>query len=161
MGRGQDTEGIRTVGEVSQLESHVGFWLRFVSNHVSGRFRKLVEGAGVTVSEWVALRSLHGEGATSTDLVESLGLTKGAVSKVVERLAQKGLVERVQDPRDGRVQRLALTPAGRELVPRLAALADANDEHYFGVLAPESRLLLEQLLRELVRAHRLTQFPTE
>ena len=44
--------------QVSELESHLGFWLRYASNHVSGEFQKQVEVNGVSVSEWVALRRL-------------------------------------------------------------------------------------------------------
>ena len=42
--------------ECSTLEAHVGYWLRFVSNHVSQAFRRKVEARGVSVSEWVAMR---------------------------------------------------------------------------------------------------------
>ena len=47
----------------SSLQSHVGFWLRFVSNHVSHAFKLKVETRGVTVAEWVVLRSIvrHGK----------------------------------------------------------------------------------------------------
>jgi DNA-binding MarR family transcriptional regulator len=56
---------------------------------------------------------------------------------------------------------LSLTAAGRRLVPRLAALADENDAHFFGTIAPETRDQLTALLRQLVQQHGLTQVPTE
>ncbi|MET0411389.1 MAG: MarR family winged helix-turn-helix transcriptional regulator [Polyangiaceae bacterium] len=149
-------------GAVSELEAHLGFWLRFVSNHVSDRFRRLVEERGVTVSEWVALRTLYASDSSSARaLVESLGMTKGAVSKVLDRLERKKLVRRVADPDDGRAQRIALTAAGRKLVPALATLADENDAHFFGQLAPVARRALAETLRELVRTHQLSEVPTE
>ncbi|MEG2964613.1 MAG: MarR family transcriptional regulator, partial [Janthinobacterium sp.] len=43
---------------VSELEAHLGYWLRFVSNHVSHSFQKKAEANGVTVSEWVVLREM-------------------------------------------------------------------------------------------------------
>lgn len=148
--------------EVSELEAHLGFWLRFVSNHVSGRFRQQVEERGVTVSEWVALRTLYASSSsTAGALVESLGMTKGAVSKVLDRLERKKLVRRIADPGDGRAQRIALTAVGRKRVPGLASLADENDAHFFGQLSPGARRALAETLRELVRAHQLTQVPTE
>jgi DNA-binding MarR family transcriptional regulator len=153
----------KPTSQVSELEDHLGFWLRFVSNHVSGRFRGLVEQTGVCVSEWVALRALYDAdgGGTARALIESLGMTKGAVSKILDRLEQKGLVKRRADPEDARAQQIVLTAGGRALVPRLAALADANDQHFFGHLAPQARRELVQTLRELVRVHELTQVPTE
>ena len=79
----------------SPIEAHLGFWLRFVSNHVSIRFQKLLEAEGVSLTEWVALRTLLGqEGVSHTQLIEALGMTKGATSKVITRLQDKGLAER-------------------------------------------------------------------
>ena len=147
---------------VSELDTHLGFWLRFVSNHVSGQFKKLVESNGVSVSEWVALRQLFNAGdAAPFDLIDALGMTKGTVSKVVSRLEDKGLVERALVESDGRARQIVLTPAGRALVPRLAALADHNDEAFFGHLSPEQRAHLVQAMKDLVRMHRLKQLPTE
>lgn len=116
----------------------------------------------MTVSEWVALRSLYAlESSTTSALVNALGMTKGAVTKVVDRLVHKGLVARAPDPTDGRIQRVALTRAGRGLVPKLAALADANDEHFFGHLSPQERRALVKTLHEVVTRHGLTRIPTE
>lgn len=148
--------------QISRLEDHLGYWLRFVSNHVSARFRRLVEANGVTVSDWVAMRLLYGANPLSSGaLIEALGMTKGAVSKLVDRLEHKRLIRRSPDLADGRVQRISLTATGRRLVPRLAALADENDTHFFGDIAPETRGQLAALLRQLVERHALTQVPTE
>lgn len=69
------------------LESHLGFWLRSVSNHVSTRFAELLAGHEVTVSEWVALRTLYAQPETRhAALIEALGMTKGAASKILTRL---------------------------------------------------------------------------
>jgi DNA-binding MarR family transcriptional regulator len=42
-------------------------------------------------------------------------LSQPALSRLIDRLAERGLVERRPDPADGRGVRLALTPAGRDL----------------------------------------------
>lgn len=152
----------RDGAQVSDLESHVGFWLRFVSNHVSGRFGRLIEDRGLTVSEWVALRRLLATGPSTTSaLIDALGMTKGAVTKVVDRLVAKRLVARTLEPSDGRIQRVALTRAGRALVPQLAALADENDAHFFGHLPARERAALIDSLREIVGRHDLRRVPTE
>lgn len=144
----------------STLEDHVGFWLRYVSNHVSGRFRTLVESQGCTVSEWVALRTLYDdEGASATELIHALGMTKGAVSKIVDRLEKKGLARRQFDERRARGQRLVLTRKGLELVPRLAALADENDAHFFGHLERREQQALVRACKALVEHHRLAATP--
>ncbi len=60
-----------------------------------------------------------------------------------------------------RAQTLALTPAGRALVPELAALADANDSEFFGGLTPEERAALTRILRGIVERRGLTRIPVD
>jgi DNA-binding MarR family transcriptional regulator len=145
----------------SPLEAHLGFWLRFVSNHVSTRFQQLLEEKGVSVTEWVALRTLWSQEATThAALIEALGMTKGAASKVVSRLEEKGLAERKLADGRAREQSLGLTATGKVLVPQLAALADANDTHFFGHLPAAERAALRQSMQALVRHHQLKEIPT-
>ena len=145
---------------VSALDAHLGFWMRFVSNQVSAEFERAVEARGVSLSEWVALRTLYDQdGTTHAALMASLGMTKGAVSKVVSRLQDKGYVTRTSHEADARAQVLALTRAGRALVPALARDADANDERFFGHLCARQRRDLAALLQQMVQQHRLEQVP--
>lgn len=140
--------------DVSELEAHLGYWLRFVSNHVSHAFTLKVEARGVTVAEWVLLRELlQADGRKPSDLADKLGMTRGAISKLVERLRRKKLVKRSMAKGDRRFQTVALTVAGRKLVPVLAALADENDREYFGHLGREDASRLVSMLKEVVRRH--------
>lgn len=145
----------------SPLEAHLGFWLRFVSNHVSLRFQQLLEEKGVTVTEWVALRTLWSQDETThAELIQALGMTKGAASKVVSRLEEKGFTWRQLVEGRTREQSLGLTIAGKALVPQLAALADANDAHFFGHLPAAERQALTLAMQALVQHHQLKDIPT-
>lgn len=146
----------------SGLEDHLGFWLRFVSNYVSARFRRLLEEEGSSVNEWVALRCLFNRRETThAALIQALGMTKGAASKIVSRLEAKGLAERRLADGSSREQVLVLTKAGTALVPRLAALADQNEEHCFGHLGKQRRRELLREFQALVAHHQLKEIPTE
>ncbi len=71
---------------VSDLKKHVGFWLRFVSNHVSHAFARKLQASGVTVAEWVVMREMFDEKEISPGVVaERIGMTRGGVSKLVAR----------------------------------------------------------------------------
>lgn len=147
---------------VSGLHDHVGFWLRFVSNSVSQGFARKVETLGVTVAEWVILREMYDrKDVAPSDLAEAVGLTRGAVSKLVDRLVRKRLLLRMDSEGDRRYQSLALTPVGRRLVPKLAALADRNDEEFFAALSPRERKALLVTLRNLVAVHGLSSTPID
>jgi DNA-binding MarR family transcriptional regulator len=133
-----------------------------VSNAVSQSFARKVDREGVTVAEWVFLRALYDAGQVAPSrLAEGMGMTKGAISKLADRLLEKSLIERRANPGDKRAHTLALSRAGRKLVPRLAALADENDEEFFGALASDERRRLEQLLRKIVKARELTDVPVD
>lgn len=146
----------------SDLTDHLGYWLRYVSNHVSQAFARKVEVHGVTVAEWVLMRQLlEEETLAPSRLAERMGMTRGAVTKLADRLIAKSLLARAANPQDGRAQTLSLTPAGRALVPGLAALADANDAEFFEHLAPEDRTALLRILRETVEKHSLKSLPVD
>lgn len=138
--------------EVSNLQAHIGYWLRFVSNHVSQAFKFKVEARGVTVAEWVLLRAMLEAGESNpSELADRLGMTRGAISKLVERLCKKKLVRRSAVKADRRFQTVALTAAGRRLVPVLARLADENDREFFGHLDRQDAAWLVSMLDEVAR----------
>lgn len=144
----------------SHLTSHLGYWLRFVSNHVSHAFARKLDGAGVTVAEWVVLRELYGEdGLAPSRLAERLGLTRGAVSKLADRLLAKQMLVRRDNPADARAHTLALSPGGRDLVPRLSALADRNDAEFFDHLTAEDRATVERVMKGIVQRRGLKDVP--
>jgi DNA-binding MarR family transcriptional regulator len=151
-----------TPPRASELTDHVGFWLRFVSNHVSNAFARKVEAFGVTVAEWVMMRQLLDvEALAPSRLADRMGMTRGAITKLADRLIAKALVMRTADPEDGRAQTLALTPKGRALTPKLAGLADANDAEFFDHLAPEDRTALIRTLREIAEKRGLKDLPVD
>ncbi|WP_141734472.1 MarR family winged helix-turn-helix transcriptional regulator [Oligoflexus tunisiensis] len=148
---------------VSPLQSHIGFWMRLVSNNVSQAFARKLESTGVTVAEWVVMREMYGEAGLTTpsQVADLTGLSRGAVSKLLERLLQKGYIGRTESTIDRRYQDIRLTAEAQELVPRLAALADQNDDEYFTPLTEAERKQLTRILKKLARVHSLTSAPIE
>lgn len=145
----------------SELKSHIGFWMRVVSNQVSQAFAKKLESSGVTVAEWVVLREMYaGNDITSPSVVAELtGLTRGAVSKLIERLLQKSLVIRAEAEGDRRYQDIRLTKVAITLVPKLAAIADENDEEFFSILTKNEKTELKAILQKIAKLKKMTQMP--
>jgi len=150
------------MNEVSDLTAHTGYWLRMVSNAVSQDFARKVAAEGVTVAEWTFLRALYdAEAMTPSALADRMGMSRGAISKLADRLVHKALISRDGHADDRRMQTLSLTAAGRDKVPALAALADRNDAEYFGVLGDEERAALGRLLRTLADRRGLKTVPVD
>ncbi|HXC96833.1 MAG TPA: MarR family transcriptional regulator [Edaphobacter sp.] len=152
----------RDAQQVPQLESHLGYWLRRVSNAVSGSFARALQEKQTSVAEWVLLRELHERGQTAPgELADSLGLTRGAVSKIVDKLDAKGWIQMDAKEGDCRFRLLSLTRAGRRSLPVLAEIADQNDARYFDCLSAREKSTLRELLAKLADRNRIHDVPTE
>ena len=145
-----------------QLESHLGYWLRRVSNAVSGSFSRALQERQTSVAEWVLLRELHERGQTAPgELADSLGLTRGAVSKIVDKLDAKGWIQTDAKEGDSRFRLLSLTRAGQRSLPVLAEIADQNDAAYFDCLTATEKSTLRELLIKLADHNHIHDVPTE
>ncbi len=147
---------------VSGLTAHLGYLLRLVSNHVSHAFARRLAAKNVTVAEWTFVRVLYDEEPVSPSaLAKTMGLTRGAITKLADRLIAKGLVARKSDQKDRRAQTLRLTAKGERIAPDLAAIADENDAHWVGVLSGDERDALERLLKDMAARFAMTSLPID
>lgn len=148
--------------QISGLESHLGFWLRRVSNAVSRAFSRALQEKQTSVAEWVLLRELFERGPSAPgELAEISGLTRGAVSKIIDKLEAKGWIQADAKEGDGRFRLLSLTREGRRNVPALAKVADTNDARFFDCLDQPEKKALRELLTKVAAHNRIHDVPTE
>ena len=84
------------------------------------------------------------------DLIPHLLLSQPSVSRLIDRLAARGLVEKLPDERDARGTIVALTPVGWELFKRVAVVhADSIARRVGGALSPAELEQLAELCRRL------------
>lgn len=144
------------------LEAHLGYWLRRVSNHISAAFARSLQEQHVSVAEWVVLSEVADRPEVRpAELADRLGLTRGAVSKVLDKLERKKWITRQTMADDNRVQLLSLTRQGQRVRPQLAEIADRNDERFFGCLDTKEQETLRRLLRKLIEVHHIRDVPVE
>lgn len=137
--------------KASRLEMHVGYWLLCASSQVSHALSRELSDMGITLSEWLVLRELFDGDRRPSAVAAKFGLTRGALSRIAERLVSNLLVTQVSIGEDRRGRMLALTEQGRAMVPILAAIADANDEEFFGSLDEVTRGRFVAVLRRIIR----------
>lgn len=148
--------------DVPKLERHLGYWLRRVSNVVSGEFARSLQAKQTSVAEWVLLCELHERShATPGELAAVLGMTRGAISKVVDKLQEKRWIQTQSKLADNRVQLLSLTHRGRHNLPILGKAADENDSRFFSCLKPSERLALQKLLVKIAENNQIRAIPTK
>jgi DNA-binding MarR family transcriptional regulator len=144
------------------LERHLGYWMRLVSNQVSSEFARALSDHAISVAEWVALNRIEGtQSLTSSVLSASMGMTRGAVSKILEKLEAKSLVIRGASPDDSRAQFLSLTREAKRLLPVLRKIANSNDARFFSTLDESERTSLLSILRKLAEIHEIRSIPVE
>ena len=78
---------------------------------------------GISRAQWaVLIRIDRTEGLKQSELAEMLDLQPITLTRLLDRLADNGLIERRADPNDRRANRLYLKPAAKPLLERLAEL---------------------------------------
>jgi MarR family transcriptional regulator for hemolysin len=95
---------------------------RLLRNYIDHRAKE----RGTTRAQWIVLfRLRQHEGLSQVDLADVLELQPISLVRLLDRLVEHGLLERRQDPRDRRANRLFLTASGRQLVDDLDSVRDA------------------------------------
>jgi len=79
-----------------------------------------------------------GEGLSMGVISQEQVLTTGGATRLVDRMAAAGLVERAEDPGDRRSRLVRLTPLGQQTVVRAARVHAENIERYFVAPLPAS-----------------------
>lgn len=102
--------------ELAFVINDVGRLLRTLADHKASRF-------GMTRAKWAVLVRLERfEGLKQAELAEMLDLQPITLTRLLDGLADNGLIERRADESDRRAKRLYLTPAARPLLTRLGVL---------------------------------------
>ena len=121
---------------------------------------------GISRAQWaVLIRIERSEGLKQSELAELLDLQPISLTRLLDRLADNGLIERRADPNDRRANRLYLTPAAKPLLGRLTELgADMMETVLDGLDAKSIDRMLSELgmLKDnLRRAISATAHPQE
>jgi MarR family transcriptional regulator for hemolysin len=102
---------------------------------------------GISRAQWAVLvRIGRHEGLKQTELADILDLQPISLTRLLDRLAENGLIERRADPNDRRANRLYLKPAAK---PLLDQLADLGADMMETVLDGISTASIERMLKEL------------
>jgi DNA-binding MarR family transcriptional regulator len=115
--RARAAAAVTSLDEVGDL---VGTLMGLVHRRSAGSTLALMNAAGLTMAQMVALYVLDHLGPQSVTAIASfLNLSPAATSHLVDRLVTSGFVGRTEDQEDRRQKRIAITAAGRSLAARV------------------------------------------
>jgi DNA-binding MarR family transcriptional regulator len=111
-----------------------------VMRRSGGDFLAELDQHGVSLSQLKALHALQNHDELSVKQVgEQLGLSLPAASRSVDGLVQRGLVDRFECAADRRSRLVRISPAGAELLDRVARARFAGIEEFVATLSPAER----------------------
>jgi DNA-binding MarR family transcriptional regulator len=104
-------------------------------------------GHGVTRAQWkVLFRLSRNPGMRQIELADMLDIEPITLSRIIDRLEESGLVERLSDPTDRRAWRLHVTAKARPLIEKLRGIADEMLAEAFAGIDPKDIEITRQVL---------------
>ncbi|HXC20965.1 MAG TPA: MarR family winged helix-turn-helix transcriptional regulator [Steroidobacteraceae bacterium] len=133
----------------------VGYLVKRAHSLMLDIMEPVIEQRGFSFIQYVVLTCLNdGIAVNPKDICTQYRHDSGALTRVIDQLAERGLLERVRRDRDRRKVELQLTPAGRETIESLIPLVvDKLNE----VLTDFSKAEVQELLRLLVKLNTTLQ----
>jgi DNA-binding MarR family transcriptional regulator len=138
---------------IGTRRSCASYWVRHAQVRFNENFAKLLEEWSLIPSEWAVVRELYRPGCRSTvELGQVFGMSKGGMSKLIDRLIEKDYVRKEVSEFDRRFRPIALTEFARERVPFLARMEKSLDREFFGQLKGRGRYRLRKCLKRTLTA---------
>lgn len=139
-------------------QDSVGYWLTYALRLFSTAFSEVLrthcvergKSYVITPPQWGMMAFLYrSEGLTIGSIAQKLGVEGPAVTGIVTRLEQSGLVERVHTREDRRIVTVSLTPEGQDIIRSLEPVVAEFNER---LLSKDQRQALLEQLYHLIAA---------
>jgi DNA-binding MarR family transcriptional regulator len=132
-----------------RAQKSVGYLIKRAHSLMLDAMEPVLEARGFTFIQYVILAWLRdGIAVNPKDICFQYRHNSGALTRVIDQLAERGLLERMRRNRDRRKVELQLTPAGRETIASLIPLVvDTLNRS----LADFSSAEVEEFLRLLIK----------
>ncbi len=125
----------------------IGFLLHDVARLLRKRFEQRAKGLGLTRSQWQTLAYLsNNEGIHQAGLADILEIEPITLVRILDKLAERGLIERRQHPTDRRIWLLYMRDEARPLLVEMRKIGDAaRSDALTGVSADDNDRLYQTL----------------
>lgn len=108
----------------------------------------------LTVPQFVVLKTLHSNpgSCTMSELAETSYQVSATMTGIVDRLAERQLVQRERDPLDRRALRVSLTEQGQKLLAEIERQKQARLLRILDSLSPADRREMLRLMQRFLEA---------
>ena len=136
---------VRTADDASEARSERTLAVEVAARieRLLGLFRSLSPPSGLSLTAAATLATLERSGPSRlTSLAAKEGVTQPAMTQLIARLQESGLVSRTADPADGRVVQVRLTDEGRAILARRRAVRAGRLAEILARLSPAEQAAL-------------------
>jgi DNA-binding MarR family transcriptional regulator len=131
-------------------DSNFGWLTTDIARLMRTVFDRRVKALGITRPQWLAIVRLNRRpGASQSELADMMEIEKAPAGKIVDRLEERGWVERRADPVDRRVNRIFLTESGQRVYDVISPIARSTVSDAVANLSDYEIALLMQLLKRV------------
>lgn len=138
-----------------QLSEYLAYLLASAHRSMRIGLSQSIGGEEFTEEHWRILHVLSDERGRSMGELAALVLLNGpALTKNVDKLVSRGVVQRAADPADNRKVLVFISDLGLEVVARLKARVDAHHSSIEEALGPRRTSQLKRLLESFIEESR-------
>jgi DNA-binding MarR family transcriptional regulator len=136
-----------------ELHGSYTYWISRLASLMRESFNLALKDAGVSWPQWMILNCLyHNNAQTPAQLADCLGIDRSAITRLLDRLAEKTLILRTHDDGDRRSVRVTLTEYGSAEMPAIDERARAHQASFLSHLPATEVRAFKGNLQKLLRA---------
>lgn len=133
------------------LDESIGFLVSQVRGRLISAVDAELSPLGITWAQWsTLLRIANGQADTAAELCRTTTCDTGSMTRMLDRLEEKGLIRRERSAEDRRVVHLHLTEAGKALYPQLPDVAVKVLNHHLRGFSREEAETFKSFLRRML-----------
>lgn len=135
--------------DLGVLNERLGYFVRRAQIWIFQDFIRRLASIDVSPAQFSVLAVIGANaGLSQMELAKTLGIERARLVRLLHRLEQRGLTQRLPSSTDGRRHALRLTRDGQRILTRARTLSDAHEAGLVKRLGPERYRLLLEALRE-------------
>lgn len=135
------------------VQSSYTYWISRLSNLMQERFNHMLKDQGISWPQWMVLNVMNqGIARTPAAIADHLGTDRSAVTRLLDRLEDKGVIVREHDKLDRRSVTVHITDQGRAMMSKLNESARQHQRQFLSGLHSTEFRALKANIQKMLKA---------
>jgi DNA-binding MarR family transcriptional regulator len=118
------------------VENHVGYLIQQIAHLSEQLYNKNLANEDISISHAKVIYHLYqNDGMTQSELQQDLLIKASSITKLIDVLVEKGLVQRATSHEDARIKRIYLTDEGRKKEKNLYKISENTEASLLSTLS--------------------------